>query len=291
MTVRRFAVLTDSACDLPEELARQHHIDILCLKIALDGVGYTERVDFTPEQFSDMLRHSDGVPTTSQVTQFEFLEQFEAYDREGVREVLYVSINATGSATNANAHAAAQQFHEEHPDSPMTIAIVDSHSYSVTYGLACCQASDMLEQGTPMDEVVAYLEDHFARTELVLTAYTLKVIRRSGRISAAAAIAGDLLGIHPIFTLIDGVSRVVKKVRGDKLVVTSVIGHCKAHMVPGTPYYIGYTNPKYGPEYARAAEASIGYPPAGLFHLGCAVCANTGPEAAAMLYEGEKRAR
>lgn len=291
MSVRRFAVLTDSACDLPEELARQHHIDILCLKIALDGVGYTERVDFTPEQFSDMLRSSDGIPTTSQVTQYEFLEQFEAYDREGVREVLYISINATGSATNANARAAAQQFHDEHPDSPMTIAIVDSHSYSVTYGLECCQASEMLAQGTPMDEVVAYLEDRFARMELVLTAYTLKVIRRSGRISAAAAIAGDLLGIHPIFTLIDGVSHVVKKVRGDKQVMASVIGHCKAHMAPGTPYYIGYTNPKYGPEYAKAAEQSIGYPPAGLFHLGSAVCANTGPEAAAMLYEGEKRAR
>ena len=186
MTVRRFAVLTDSACDLPEELARQHHIDMLCLKIALDGVGYTERVDFTPEQFSDMLRSSDGIPTTSQVTQYEFLEQFEAYDREGVREVLYISINATGSATNANARAAAQQFHNEHPDSPMTITIVDSHSYSVTYGLACCQASDMLEQGTPMNEVVAYLEDRFARLELVLTAYTLKVIRRSGRIRAPA---------------------------------------------------------------------------------------------------------
>lgn len=289
--MRRFAVLTDSACDLPEELAQQHHIDILCLKIALDGVGYTERVDFMPEQFSEMLRHSDGIPTTSQVTQFEFFDQFEAYDRDGVEEVLYISINATGSATNANAHAAAAQFREEHPDSRMTITIVDSHSYSVTYGLACCRASEMLSQGKTMDEVVAWLEDHFARLELVLTAYTLKVIRRSGRVSAAAAFAGDLLGIHPVFTLIDGVSKVVKKVRGDRMVMASVVGHCKSHMVPGTPYYIGYTNPKYGPEYAKAAEESIGYPPSGMFHLGCAVCSNTGPEAAAMLYEGEKRER
>ena len=46
--MRSFAVLTDSACDLPPEMAEKHHIDILNLKIALDGVGYTERVDFTP---------------------------------------------------------------------------------------------------------------------------------------------------------------------------------------------------------------------------------------------------
>lgn len=289
--MRKFAVLTDSACDLPQELADQHHIDILSLKIALDGQGYVERVDFTPEEFSEMLRKSDGMPTTSQVTQFEFFDQFEAYDRAGVEDVLYISINATGSATNANAYAAAAQFKEEHPDSPLSVRIVDSHSYSVTYGLECCKAADMLAEGTPMDDVVAYLDDRFARLELVLTAYSLKVIRRSGRISAAAAIAGDLLGIHPVITLIDGVSKVVKKVRGDKLVVSSVIGHCKSHMTPGTPYYIGVTNAKYFDEYAMAAEASIGYPPAGLFHLGSAVCSNTGPECAAMLYEGQKRER
>ena len=289
--MRKFAVLTDSACDLPPELAERHHIDILNLKIALDGVGYTERVDFTPEEFAEMLRNSDGMPTTSQVTQFEFFEQFEAYGKAGVEEVLYISINATGSATNANAHAAAAQFHEEYPENPMKISIVDSHSYSVTYGLECCKASEMLESGSTMDEVVDYLNDRFARLELVITAYSLKVIRKSGRISAAAAIAGDLLGIHPVITLIDGVSHVAKKVRGDKLVVSSVVNHCKKHMVPGTAYYVGVTNTKYLDEYARAAEAAIGYPPAGLFHLGSAVCSNTGPECAAMLYESEKRER
>lgn len=289
--MKKFAVLTDSACDLPQELADQYHIDILCLKIALDGEGYTERVDFTPEEFSEMLRKSDSMPTTSQVTKYEFYEQYEQYDREGVEEVLYISINATGSATNANAHAAFKQFKEEHPNSPMNVTIVDSHSYSVTYGLECCRAQEMLQAGKTMDEVVAYLEDRFARLELVLTAYNLKVIRKSGRISAAAAIAGDLLGIHPIITLIDGVSKVVKKVRGDKLVKSSVISHCKNHMIPGTPYYVGVTNSKYAQEYAEAAQEAIGYPPAGIFHLGSAVCSNTGPECAAMLYEGDKRER
>lgn len=289
--MRKFAVLTDSACDLPQELADKHHIDILNLKIALDGVGYTERVDFTPEEFAEMLRHTSGMPTTSQVTQYEFFEQFERYGREGVEEVLYISINATGSATNANARAAAAQFHEEYPDSPMRISVVDSHSYSITYGLECCAASDMLAEGKPMDEVIAYLEDRFARKELVITAYNLKVIRRSGRISAAAAIAGDLLNIHPIITLIDGESHVVKKARGDKQAVSAVVQHCKKHMIPGTPYYVGVTNTKYFDEYVQAAEACIGYPPAGRFHLGSAVCSNTGPECAAMLYESEKRER
>ena len=47
----KFVVLTDSACDLPQELAQKHHIDIVCFKIALDGEGYTERVDFDGKAF------------------------------------------------------------------------------------------------------------------------------------------------------------------------------------------------------------------------------------------------
>lgn len=290
-SMKKYVVLTDSACDLPQALVDQHHIDILCFKLALDGEGYTERVDFTPEEFSEMLRKTDSMPTTSQITTYEFLDKFEQYAAEGVEEVLYVSINATGSSTNGNAHAARAQFFEEHPASTMRIEIVDSHSYSVTYGTELCAACEKLESGESLDDVVAYLNDRFARLELVLTAYTLKVIRRSGRVSAAAAIAGDLLGIRPIFTLIDGVSQVVKKVRGDKQVLTAMVNHVKAHMVEGTPYYLGVTNHKYEAEYAAALEKSIGYPPKDIFHLGSAVCSNTGPEAVGVLFEGAKRER
>ena len=289
--MRKFAVLTDSACDLPQELADLHHIDIICFKLALDGEGYTERVDFTPEEFSQMLREAKGLPTTSQVTQFEFLDKFEAYDRAGVEELLYISINAQGSGTNAAAHRAAEEFGQAHPESALKITIVDSHSYSIVYGSQAVEAAKMLEAGKPMEEVVRYLDDMFARLEVLLGAYTLKIIRKSGRVSAAAAIAGDLLGIRPVFTLIDGESKVVKKVRGEKQVVSGVIGHCKANMAAGTPYYIGVTNMKYAELYQQAAEESIGYPPAGVFHLGSAVCSNTGPECAAIMYEGAKRDR
>ena len=290
--MKKTVVLTDSACDLPQELADKHHIDIMCFKIALDGEGYTERVDFDGEKFCELLRQSNGLPTTSQVTQFEFEEQFERYDAQGVEQVLYISINAGGSGTNAAAHAAAQEFSQTHPDSPMRITIVDSHCYSMGYGREAIIASGMLEAGTLVDDVIAYLEDKFARREILLTAYTLKVIRKSGRISAASAIAGDLLGIHPIFTLNDGVSQVIKKARGDKMVVTAMVSALKSRMAPGTPYLIAVTDKKYAQEYAEACEKALGHPPELIYQLGCAVCSNTGPEAVGIIYEGaQKRER
>ena len=287
----KYVVLTDSTCDLPEEAAKQHNIDIVCFKIALDGEGYTERVDFTPEQFCEMLKKASGLPTTAQITQFEFFDKFEEYDRQGVEQTLYISINAGGSGTNAAAHAAAAQFHEEHPDSRMEIFIVDSHAYSMAEGAGVVEAKQKLDAGETMESVVEYLNDKYAKMEILLTAYTLKVIRKSGRISAAAAIAGDLLGIHPIFTLNDGVSQVVKKVRGDKAVVSSMATTMASRMAQGTPYYIGVSDHKYDEEYVEACTKKVGYAPVGIFHLGCAVLSNTGAEAVGLVFEGAKRER
>lgn len=287
----KYVVLTDSTCDLPEEAAKQHNIDIVCFKIALDGEGYTERVDFTPEQFCEMLKKASGLPTTAQITQFEFFDKFEEYDRQGVEQTLYISINAGGSGTNAAAHAAAAQFHEEHPDSRMEIFIVDSHAYSMAEGAGVIEAKQKLDEGETMESVVEYLNDKYAKMEILLTAYTLKVIRKSGRISAAAAIAGDLLGIHPIFTLNDGVSQVVKKVRGDKAVVSGMATTMASRMAQGTPYYIGVSDHKYDEEYVEACTKKVGYAPVGIFHLGCAVLSNTGAEAVGLVFEGAKRER
>lgn len=287
----KYVVLTDSTCDLPEEAAKQHNIDIVCFKIALDGEGYTERVDFTPEQFCEMLKKASGLPTTAQITQFEFFDKFEEYDRQGVEQTLYISINAGGSGTNAAAHAAAAQFHEEHPDSRMEIFIVDSHAYSMAEGAGVIEAKQKLDAGETMESVVEYLNNKYAKMEILLTAYTLKVIRKSGRISAAAAIAGDLLGIHPIFTLNDGVSQVVKKVRGEKAVVSGMATTMASRMAQGTPYYIGVSDHKYDEEYVEACTKKVGYAPVGIFHLGCAVLSNTGAEAVGLVFEGAKRER
>ena len=289
--MKKFVVLTDSTCDLPEELAKQYDIDIMCFKIALDGEGYTERVDFSAEQFCEMLEKAKGLPMTSQITQFEFYDRFEEYDRQGVEEVLYISINAGGSGTNAAAHTAAEQYAQEHPESRMKVYIVDSHAYSMAEGAGVIDAKKMLADGKTMEEVVDYLNDKYARMEIVLTAYTLKIIRKSGRISAAAAIAGDLLGIHPIFTLNDGVSQVVKKVRGDKAVLGGMAGMLASRIAQGTPYYIGVSDHKYDEEYIEACTKKVGYAPAGVFHLGCAVLSNTGTEAVGLVFEGQKRER
>ena len=77
-----------------------------------------------------------------------------------------------------------------------------------------------------------------------------------------------MLGIHPIFTLNDGVSQVVKKVRGDKAVLSGMAGTLASRIAQGTPYYIGVSDHKYDEEYIEACTKKVGYAPAGRIPFG-----------------------
>ena len=64
------------------------------------------------------------------------------------------------------------------------------------YGRFVIRAAEKLAAGAEMADVIDYLNERFSRVEIVLSVHSLKIIKRSGRISAAAAFAGELLGLR-----------------------------------------------------------------------------------------------
>lgn len=289
MPAKSFRVLTDSACDMPVELEKASGVEIMNFGITLDGAAYTERESFTFDEYYDMLRSCEGIPSTAHVTSQRFLDKFLACHAAGVEEVLYVSINASGSATRDAAVMAREAFAEKHPQSGMRITIVDSHCYSMAYGWFVAQAARRLGEGEPMEQVAAWLNDVFTRVEILLAAFSLKFMKKSGRISAAAAFAGELLGLRPIITLNDGVSNVEKKVRGDKEVLTTMLDYASEHRDQPEPYLVGGTDQAVIDELAAMCAARWGAPPVSTFMLGAAVATNTGPDAIAIVYMGPQR--
>ena len=240
--VSKTAVLTDSASDIPRELEEKYGIDILPFSIVVDGQSYTERVDFTNEQYYEMLTKAEGIPKTSQITMLRFLEKFCAYADEGYTDVIFVSINSAGSNTYNAACMAAESLRDERPGCTMNVHVVDSHTYSMTYGWHVCEAARKLQAGADVKSVVEYLEDQLARMEIMLSMYTLRFVKKSGRVSAAAAFAGELLGLRPIIHMVDDTTSTIAKVRGDSAVMPGLIVQTKKRMAEGTPYLIGATD-------------------------------------------------
>ena len=65
---RKIAIVTDSSCDIPKELAEKYGIDVIDFPINLDGKEYYERRGMTMDQFYELMRAAQGVPTTAAIT-------------------------------------------------------------------------------------------------------------------------------------------------------------------------------------------------------------------------------
>ena len=148
-----------------------------------------------------------------------------------------------------------------------------------------------LRNGAEIRHVINEFNTQMNKMEIVLGPYSLKQMKKSGRISAAAAFAGELLGLRPIISLIDGKTVVEAKVRGDDKVIPNMIQLCQKRSagVEDFDYMIGHTSIPQAQELARACRKAFGKPPLLTFELGGVVSANTGPDTLALVYVGHQR--
>ena len=211
-------IITDSASDIPVELEKELNIKILSFPITVGEAGYLERIDFTNKEFYKILETEEEIPSTAQITQIQFEDVYKELYDEGVTDIIHVSINSTGSNTYSSSLMATESFYNDYPNArtKMNIYNIDSHTYTAGYGFPVIEAAKKIQKGISVQEIVDYLEDWFASVEVFFAPYTLKYVKKSGRVSAAAAFMGELIGLRPIISMIDGESNISEKVRGDK---------------------------------------------------------------------------
>ena len=85
----KIAILTDSSCDIPQEMAEKYGIDIMSFHILLDDVDYVERESCTNTEFYDKMRLAKGVPSTAAITPIQFCEKYCQYVDEGYTDVIH----------------------------------------------------------------------------------------------------------------------------------------------------------------------------------------------------------
>ena len=126
---------------------------------------------------------------------------------EGYTDVIHVPINRSGSSTYNNAVMAQGMLREERPEHHLNIHLLDPHTYSMVFGWYLCEMARKLQNGAELRHVISEFETQMNKMEVILGPYSLKQMKKSGRISAAAAVMGEPMGIRPIITLIDGKTR------------------------------------------------------------------------------------
>lgn len=272
-------IVTDSASDILREDEERYGIKVLPFSIVVDGKPYVERRDFTPPEFYQLMLSARSLPTHSQITPMVFQNVYEQAEADGYKNVIYISINSHGSGTFNGSIVAKETYLEEHPDSQLRIFNVDGLSYTLGYGYMVVEAAKKAEKGVPPEEIVSFCEDWAKKSTIYFVPYTLEYVRKSGRVSTAAAFVGGLMGLKPLITWTDGESVTLDKLRGEKAVLPALVKYASENMVPKTDYcIIAGLRPEKAQELATEMEKAVGYPPAMITNAGPVIAINAGPD-------------
>lgn len=285
-------LMTDSGSDVPKAFAAQHGIDVLPFPLAVAGEEFIPDDNFTNAMFYEILMKEPKIPTHAQITTVEFVDKYEEYYKQGYADLIYVSINKLGSNTYNNAVLAKQQFFDEHPEAAekFSVHVVDSKIYSAGYGYPVMEAAKKIERGCSAKEILAYLDDWFDSVEIYFAPYSLEFVKKSGRVSCAAAFVGELLGLKPIICFVDGQVSVVEKVRGEKAIIPTLLKYAKNKMIPQTPYlFITGCLPEESAKFKQEAEKVLGYASEGSYEAGPVIAINAGPKLVAIVVKGHKK--
>lgn len=216
MTVKLFA---DSASDLPAAYFNQHNIELLPLKVHIDGQDYDDLVTIEPKTVFNKIR--DGhMPKTSQVSPDLFMKKFTEL-AESNQSGIYIAFSSQLSGTYQTAVMIRDQVKEEHP--ALDLTIIDSKCASLGYGLVVMKAAELLQNGGSKEEIIEASRFHSEHMEHLFTVEDLEYLAKGGRVSKASAFLGGLLNIKPLLHVEDGKLVPIEKLRGKKKLLKRIL--------------------------------------------------------------------
>lgn len=226
-------IITDSASDI--KASERENLTVIPLTITFGETEYQDGVTLTHKQFYEKLIESDTLPVTSQIPPFLFEEAIKKAVAQG-DDVIAITLSGKLSGTWQSAMIAAENFSG-------SVYVVDSENVTVGEHILVEYAFRLIDQDLSAAEIVEKLNLLKKRIRLVALLDTLEYLKKGGRISGAAALAGSILSIKPVIAIQNGEVVVLGKARGSKqannLIVEQI--HAAGGIDFSMPYFLGYT--------------------------------------------------
>ena len=283
----KIKIATDSTADIPKSFCEELNISVLPLTILAGEKEYRDGVDIAPYEFYRIIDESKVLPVSSQVASVLYSELFEETWKAGYTDLIQVTLNSKGSGTYQAAVLSRELFYEEHPEAreQLAIHIIDSKTYSMAYGIGVIESAQLVQTGASAQEVIAHIEDWLEHTRPVFIPLNLRCVKKSGRISPAAAFVGDAIGLKPLITFEDGEAKIIGKARGERKAIAALLELCKKERKPGTSYALVYgNNTEAFTQLKDACTQIMDKPPIAEYPVGCVIAINTGPDMVGILY-------
>lgn len=191
-------IVTDSACDLTDDLVKQHEVLVVPLTIRFGVEEFEDRRELTPEEFWRRCQGKGALPETAAPSPGAFIAAFQQAADEGADAVLCLTISSKLSATYASAVTAADTF------TAIPVRVFDTRSVTMGQGLTVIAAAEEAAAGAGLDQLLDAAEDRTGRIRVYGVLGGLEFLQRGGRIGGAQALLGSLLSIKPVIFVKDG---------------------------------------------------------------------------------------
>lgn len=226
-------IITDSASDIADN--GREDLVVLPINITFGQEEYQDGVTLTHRMFYEKLIECDELPSTSQVPPFAFEEVFGKVRERGERAIV-ITMSSKLSGTWQSANIAAEGYGD-------MVYVVDSENASIGERALVEYALRLKDQGLGFEEIVGKLEADKGRIRLIALLDTLKYLKKGGRISKTAALAGSLLSIKPVIAVQGGEVVILGKARGSRQGNNLLAEQIRqtGGVDFGKPFVLGYT--------------------------------------------------
>ena len=199
-------ILSDSTCDLPQEVLDKYNITMIPLSVIKDGQSYSDGINITPADIFEHVANGGDLCSTAAINIGEYADWFGKFasDYDGV---IHINLSAEFSSCHQNARLAAAEFEN--------VRAVDSRNLSTGQGLVVLKACELAKTCEDLDAIVNQLCDFTEKVEASFLLDRLEYMVKGGRCSAAAALGANLLNLKPCIEVKNGKMSVVKKYRGN----------------------------------------------------------------------------
>lgn len=214
----KIAVVTDSAANLPPELASRYGIQVVPLNLHWNGQAYRDGVDIGAGELYQALRaNPDNLPSSSSPSVGEFLRTYTRLSQE-VDVVVSVHIASKLSAT----FSAARHAHVLVEGA--SVEVIDSGTATMGCGFVALAAARAAAEGATLEDVLQAANAVIESVHVYGVLDSLRYVQRSGRVPAIAAVAGTLLDIHPLLFIRDGQAGLLEIQRTKRRAVRRLLG-------------------------------------------------------------------
>ncbi len=276
----KIKILSDSTCDLPEQLLQQYDITLTPLSVVKNDEVFKDGVTITPADIFAHVAAGGALCSTSAVSVGEYQDFYERYAQE-YDGIIQITIGSGFSASYQNACLAAEEYDN--------IRVIDSQNLTVGQGFITWKAAQLAQEYTDLDELAQAIREYVPKVEASFVVDKLDYLVKGGRCSSAAALGANLLNLKPCIEVRDNKMSVVKKYRGNlsKCLTTYVKDRLdgREDLDPSSVFIIKTTLTEES--YDALVTAVNSY---GLFHTvlettaGCTISCHCGPGTASIVF-------